>query len=298
MGITRFLRPDLAFRVAHVPFLVLKGISSSARCKSTPDNPHPHPKLESPDTADSSQHTSVANANHSSQKKVQRRWTLDELLKLKEAVAKGMTPAATSTLFPSRTFCSIAKQRGIILDNEGFDHAPFRKYRRWSPDEISLLLKLDADGVQPSRLRAHFPHRSITSIKRGIDRYRLGVQACSNERAPWSHEDNMRFTELVQSTDKHAIAKTLGRSLASIEKRAQKLGVRFTTTINGYTAEEIAVVLQMRRGKASFEQIAEELGRSVDSVRSVHYRNRPLGEHNAGMQKRLATQELERVGTL
>lgn len=301
IGITRFFRPDLTFRVAHVPFVVLKGISSSARCKSTPSNTHPHPKLESPD---SSQHTSVANANVSSQKQAKHFWTPDELSKLKEALAKGMTAKAMTELFPTRSISSIAKQRDNLLDNVGlFDNAPFRKRRCWSADEINLLLKLHADGVQPFKLRAHFPDRSLNAIRRGILRYSLGTKACYNKGVHWTREDDMRLTELSQSMDRSATAKALGRSISSIERRAGILGVKFSKIIKDYTAEDIALVFRMRHDKASFKDIAEKLGRSVSSVSSAYYRYRPLQESDAEMRRtvhvhRLSPQEVEHVSTL
>lgn len=117
VGITRLFRPGLISGFAHVPSAVLKGVSS-VRCKSTLDNPHPLPKLESSDTSDSSQHISVANAKNASDKRRGNRgprWTPDECRKLKDAVAKGMTLKAIALLFPSRSISSIGTQCNFLL---------------------------------------------------------------------------------------------------------------------------------------------------------------------------------------
>lgn len=306
MGITRFFRPDLTFQVAHVPFVVLKGISSSARCKSTPDNPHPHPKLESPDTADtadSSQHTNVANANASGQKPARRLWTSDEQRKLKAAVAEGMTIRAIAALFPTRSIQAVANKRDALLDNEDiYDTTPIRRYQKWSPDERNLLHKLHTDGLKPFKLRAHFPDRSIGAIRRALAN--SFVKAHHRKHAPWSREDDMMLTELAQSkcTDKRAIAEALGRTIQSIEARARLIGVKLFRTTKNYTPEEIAALLQMRHDNAPFKHIAEKLGRNVNMVTSAYYRYRPFRESDTKVREnvyiRLPLEELERVSTL
>lgn len=307
IGITRFLRPDLPFRVARVPFIALKGISSSTRCKSTLDSPHPLPKLESPDiadTADSSQHTTVANANASGQNPARRLWTPDEQRKLKAAVAEGMSIRAIAALFPTRSIRGVANKRDALLDSEDvYDKTPFRKRQKWSPDEKDLLVKLHADGLKPTKLRAHFPDRSIAAIRRALVNS-LDAKAHHRKSAPWSREDDMMLAELAQSkgTNKSAIAKAMGRTVHSIESRARFKGVKLALTSEAYTPEEIATLLQMRHDNAPFKLIAAKLGRKANAVASAYFRYRPFRDSDAKVREtvhvRLPPEELERISTL
>lgn len=305
-GITRLLRLDLTARIAQVPFVALKGIASPVRCKSTLDDSHPLPKLESPDkadTADSSQHTSVADAKASGQRRAIP-WTPEERRKLKDAVVKGMTCKAMTALFPTRNLRSIERQREIL--NQNPDH--YEKHtslirRKWSSDEISLLLKLLADGLRPFNLRAHFPDRSTRSLERAILTHSSLAKSGGNAQSSWSDEDDEKLTELVsQSMRKIAIAEALGRSIAAIEKRAFRLGIRFSQTNKEYTAEEMAVLLQMRRDNFTWKDTSKAMGRSVDSLKNVHYRSRPVQDVDAKVLKtprgRLLLEELEGVAAL
>ena len=298
---TRFLRPNLTSRVAHVPLVVLKGISFPARCNSTLENADPLPQSKSPDTADSSQHTSVANANASGQKRARRRpWTPDEQRKLKAAAEKGMTVKAIATLFPTRSYPAVSTQWNAFLNDKNL-YGKTLERRKWSPEEMNLLAKLHADGLKPIKMRAHFPDRSTDSISRAIARG-LNFEAHQNSHSRWSREDDRRLTELVQSTDKSAIAEALGRSIASIELRAALIGVKLPARIKGYTPEEIAMIFQMRHDNASFKQIAEKLGRSSRAANSAYNRYRPFRDSDAkvpeNVHTRLSIEELERVNAL
>jgi hypothetical protein len=306
VGITRLFRPGLISDFAHVPFAILKGVSSSARCKSTLDNPHPLSKLESPDTADLSQHISTANANNAPD--IRRgnrapRWTADECRRLKDAIAKGITAKAMAPLFPSRSTGSIiAKYHVLLYNGDQHDQTPSRRVRKWSPDEISLLRRLCADGLKPSKLRAYFPDRTIPSIRRAIAVHRSDAEACPNSGTPWSYEDDRKLTELAPILHTKEIAEAMGRTIASIESRAIFLGVKILPPHNDYTAEEIAMVLQMRRDKVSCRHIGEILGRSEHSVRAAHYRHEPRKDRDARTlelwSRRLSLDELKSVSAL
>lgn len=303
VGITRLFRPGLISGIAHVPFAILKGVSSSVRCKSTLDNPHPLSELESLDTADLSQQISTANANNAPD--IRRgecapRWTADECRRLKDAIAKGITAKAMAPLFPSRSTGSvIAKYHILLYNGDQHDQTPSRRYRNWSPDEISLLRKLCADGLKPSKLRAYFPDRTIPSIKRAIGVHRSDAKACPNRGTPWSYEDDRKLTELAPITHTKEIAEAMGRTIASIENRAVFLGVKILPPHNDYTAEEIAMVLQMRRDKVSYKHIGQILGRSEYSIRAAHYRHEPLEDRDARKlefgSRRLSLDELKSV---
>jgi hypothetical protein len=305
-GITRLLRPDLTARIAHVPFVVLKGIASSVRCKSTLDNSHTLPKLESPDTADnadSSQHTSVADSKASGQRRAVQ-WTPEERRKLKDAVVKGLKNKAIVALFPTRSIGSIKNQRENLNDNlDHYEkHSP-RIQRKWSSDEISLLLKLRADGLQRFNLRAHFPDRSTRSLDRAILTHSSLARGGGNAGSTWSDEDDEKLTELVsQSMRTIEIAEALGRSYSATEKRVSQLGIRFPQTAKGYTAEEIAVLLQMRRDNFAYKDISKAMGRSVISLRIAHHRSRPLQDVDAKVREtphgRLSLEVLEGVAAL
>jgi len=306
-GLTRLFRPDLTARVAHTTFVVLKGISSSVRYNSTLDNSRPPPKLESPDTADSSKHTIVANANASDQRCGKRapKWTPEECRRLKDALAKGMTTKAIKALFPTRTLLAIGSQRAKVLRDEDLgSKTPSSKYQLWSPDEIKKLKKLHSEGLQASfQLCAHFPDRSNASIKAAMATHTSAAHERPNSGSLWSHEDDQRLIELAQSMSKRAAAEAMGRSAASINTRASILGVAFISNFKEYTAEEIAVIIQMRRDKVPYRRIAAILGRNVNSVVGVHYKHRPLEDGDAKVQKflhhgRLSLEELESVRTL
>lgn len=247
---TRFLRPNPTSRVAHVPFVVLKGISFPARCNSTLENADPLPQSKSPDTADSSQHTSVANANAFGQKRARcRPWTPDEQRKLKAAIAKGLTIKAMATLFPTRSLSAVAGQRAALVDKNLYNKT--RERRKWSPEEMNLLAKLHADGLTPFAMRAHFP--------------------------AWS-------TECIR------------------KKIVASLGAKSPAKAKGYTPEEIAVLFQMRHDNASFKQIAEKLGRSMNSVNGAYYKHRPFRDSDAKVSKkvhtRLPIEDLECISAL
>jgi hypothetical protein len=309
VGITRLFRPGLTSGFAHVPFAVLKGVSSSVRCKSTLDNPHPLSKLESPDTADLSQQNSTANANNAPD--IRRgscapRWTPDEQRKLKDAVAKGMTAKAIAPLFPSRSTASVYAQCNVLLHNgDQYGKTSERKVQKWSPDELSLLRKLCADGLRPLNVRAHFPHRPIHSIRKAVSVHLVDAKACLKSGTPWSYEDDRRLTELVQTMHRKAIAEALGRTIASIESRTAFLGVKIPRKFTKYTAEEIAIILQMRRDKVPYKHIAENLGpsdHSVKGLRAAYQRHRPLLDSDAKKREiwssRLSLDELESVSAL
>ncbi|KAM0701368.1 hypothetical protein Q7P35_011729 [Cladosporium inversicolor] len=304
-GITHLLRPDFTSRVAHISFVVLKGISTSTRYRSALDTSPPLPKLESPDTADLSQHISVVHANflNRARGKAAPKWTPDECSKLKDAVAKGMSAKAIKTLFPSRSIGSIQTQCNTLLHNaDQYGKTLSRGCRWWSSDETNLLRKLHADGVQPFKLRAYFPSRSIGSIRKAIIVHESPLEACRKKGTPWSHEDGRRLTELAQSMHKKAIAEALGRTIASVEHRAKSLGVKISTLRKEYTVEEVAVILQMRRDKVPYKQIAEKLGRSAHSIGNAYYRHRPLQDNDADVKKvlppGLSFEELQSVSSL
>ena len=214
-----------------------------------------------------------------------------------------MTAKAMAPLFPSRSTGSIiAKCHILLYDGDQFDKTPSRRARKWSPDEISLLRKLCADGLKPSRVRAHFPDRPIGSIRRAISVHRSDSKACPNKGTPWSYEDDRKLTELAPITHTKEIAEAMGRTIASIENRAVFLGVKILPPHNDYTAEEIAMVLQMRRDKVSYKHIGQILGRSEHSIRAAHHRHRPLEDHDVRKlevwSRRLSRDELKSVSAL
>lgn len=128
------------------------------------------------------------------------------------------------------------------------------------------------------------------------------LEARRKKGAPWSHEDDRRLTELAQSMHKKAIAEALDRTIPSVEHRAKSLGVETLTLRKEYTAEEVAMILQMRCDKVPYKQIAEKLGHSADSICNAYYRHRPLQDNDADVKKVLPTglsfEELRSVSTL
>jgi hypothetical protein len=215
-----------------------------------------------------------------------------------------MTTKAIAALFPSRTIGAVMRQINVLAcDSHQYGKTmPSRSHRIWSPDEINLLQKLRADGFGPFRLRAYFPDRSIGSIQSVAKEHGLAAKYCRGQGDRWSQEDDSRLAELVKSMNKIAVAQALGRTIASVQKRAESLGVTFLPRFKEYTAEEILVILRMRRDKVPYKQIARELGREAHAVRAAYFRHRPLREGDAKVKKVshpvLSREEMESVSTL
>jgi hypothetical protein len=280
MGITRLFRPDLPSRVARVSFVVLKGISSTVRCKSTLDNSQSLSESASSDladNADSSQNITAVNANASGQKQAKStRWTPEEIHTLKDSVAKGMTIKAIAALLPTRSLAGIGHQLDALRHNEQLSGE--KGHTRWSAESVKLLLKLHAEGLSAFQLRVHFPDRSTHAIRRALITYTSRAHGVSRDKSSWTHDDETRLTELyAQGVHKRAISEVLGRSIPAIEARAAKLGLLQPKKI--CKPEEIAEVMQMRRDK-----------------------QRPLRARDARVQKswlgRLSIEELESVSAL
>ena len=294
--------------MAHASFVIITGSSSSLRCKSTLDSSHPLPNLESPDTADpadSSRNISVAVRDTSGQGRGKQpprtKWTLDERRKLKDAVANGMTIKAIAAQFPTRSVASVTGQCHDVHHDGDYDGeiSSRRARRKWSRDEVELLRKLLANGLQASHLRAYFPDRSVWSIFYASRAYSSAPESCPKKSSRWSPEDDKRLTELSQSRHRNAVAEALGRSLSSVEVRASKMGIKLISSKQEYTAEEIATILQMRRDKIPPKDIAKSLGRKTNSANLAYYRHRPLEDGDAKVQKvRLSVEELENIKTL
>lgn len=224
----------------------------------------------------------------------------------KDAAAKGMTDKAIAMLFPTRTVGGVAIQRDALHQNgDLYGKNTYRRIRTWSPDGINLLQKLyDTNGLQRFKLLAHFPDRSLGAVTRAITLYCLSPRGGHNSGSSWTDEEDKRLTEFAQSTRKSEIAEALGRSIPAIEQRAATLGIQFLSASKVYTAEEVAVVLQMRRDKVTYKDIAAELGRKLPrSLSSAHYyRHRPLQDGDTKRQKPLrdwlSLEELESISNL
>jgi hypothetical protein len=303
MGITRLFRPDLPSRVARVSFVVLKGISSTVRCKSTLDNSQSLSESASSDladNADSSQNITAVNANASGQKQAKStRWTPEEIHTLKDSVAKGMTIKAIAALLPTRSLAGIGHQLDALRHNEQLSGE--KGHTRWSAESVKLLLKLHAEGLSAFQLRVHFPDRSTHAIRRALITYTSRAHGVSRDKSSWTHDDETRLTELyAQGVHKRAISEVLGRSIPAIEARAAKLGLLQPKKI--CKPEEIAEVMQMRRDKVPFKRIAELLGRPRSTVAEMYHKQRPLRARDARVQKswlgRLSIEELESVSAL
>lgn len=290
IGITRFLRPTFAARIAGVSFVALKSLSASARCLSTLDNSRPLVELDSLDTPDSPQHTSVPeDAKACEEKGAKRgRWTLDERRKLRDASAAGMTIKAIEPLFPTRSHAAIEKQRHTLRTSDDQDKED-KPAVVWSPAETQLLKKLHAEGASMYKLRAHFPTRTNKSLEGAISRWitQASVNSCKGGAA-WTSEDLFRLTELAaQGAFRREIVEALGRTCNSVSVKASCLGIKLSSSRKRFTAEEVELIVQMRGDGASFRSIYIALGRvhGEGSITQTYYRHRPPEDRAAKLQR-------------
>ncbi|MBT2696371.1 hypothetical protein J7E79_02830 [Bacillus sp. ISL-40] len=84
----------------------------------------------------------------------------------------------------------------------------------------------------------------------------------------WTDEEENLLKEHYKTDGKKALAKRLGRTVASIESKAHALGVweRKREKRNSWTKDDLDF-LQDRWGQISFKTIAQKLNRSVDAVK-------------------------------
>ena len=134
----------------------------------------------------------------------------------------------------------------------------------WIPEEDQLLAKL------PTAELVRVLGRTVTGIQ--ARRIILNIAPCDARNRPWKEEE----IKLVGTDTDRAIAKRLGRSLASVLNMRRKVGIEYRSS-NAWRAEEDAIL-----GKVADAEAARRLGRSRGAVA---HRRRRLGMILVHMEK-------------
>jgi hypothetical protein len=280
--IARFFRPSFAGQGTKLSAVTHKYFSSSAKCRDAADDSG---SLEKPEVLESSQDISAveaeANINQpaTNVKGTRVPWSADELRKLTDAIRNGMSIKATTALFPTKTFDSVAKQRRIY--KSALSRNAERQSGRWQPAELELLRKLSKDGASTHNMSAHFPARSLRSVLSAVEKYARKPATAYGCKHRWSQEDRLYLAESVlQGADAYKIAKALDRTLEAVRKQASNIGIRFIPKVKRLSTEQTEQIVQMRTDGASFATIAAVFGRKVSSVRNHWSRLRPITDRD------------------
>ena len=186
----------------------------------------------------------------------------------------------------------------------------------WTTGELTKLEEMLVAGADIEEIKAALPGRSLASIKSAVfQKMDPSMRKLFNESKParklhsWTPEEEKELIELRSQGHSWAyIAKKLGRSEDSVstkfldyqkklERREEVLGEDGPTLFNGskpqrqqrrWTPEEETRLIQLRKQGHTWTYIAEQMGRTKDSIKHkfaeyqdhLNHRAEVLGEGN------------------
>jgi len=197
-----------------------------------------------------------------------RPWSKDEVKLLKR-------------LFPRGRAREIAKRTGRSLAavrQKAYSMGiKTRDCRLWPVSEVKLLKKL-------------YPSENTQSIADRLGRSRISIKqkACNiglkkAGTAPvcvWSRKEEALLMKMYPGSSIPDIANQLGRSVWSVARKAQKLGLRKSKPV--WSEKELNLLKKLYPNKTA-QQIADQIGRSV---RATRLRIAKLGLKKEGKKQR------------
>ena len=212
--------------------------------------------------------------------RAQPRWTADEIRIIMDEYDKGTGLRAISDKVPGRTLQAVST---IMARYKRKDPALLEiiERRPWTGQEMTTLLQVKTADVSWEDVYHLFPNRSHSSIK-GVH-HRLssnGNQIPKRRRGrgkPYTAEETeFLIREATKGAPVKDIALALDRTTSSLRSQLGLLRIKLP---RDWTPEKDKALLRMLEEKHSFDQIAQQMGRTAASVQARWRRIRPETSH-------------------
>ena len=198
-------------------------------------------------------------------KEVQREWSENEIIKLKElSKTKKMSELVKELNRTSSSIKTMAQKLGVNVTNDR---------RNWTKEEYQLLEKLTmVDRKSPKEI-AKILGRTEDAIIIKINR--RGLQIQTNDKRFWTKEEETLLSDLWGEESFEIIAKRLNRTVSSIKNKAFLLGLgsAMENNYNGLTIKDISDMLGVNINTVSVGWIGLGLKYKIQKIsKSKSYR--------------------------
>lgn len=198
-------------------------------------------------------------------KEEQRKWSEDEIVRLKElAKTKNISELVKELNRTSSSIKTMAKRLGINVMSDR---------KNWTEEEYKLLEKLTMIDKKTPKEIAEILGRSEDAIIIKINRRGLKIQ--TNDKRFWTKEEETLLSDLWGTESFEIIAKKLNRTVSSIKNKAFLLGLgsAVENNYNGLTIKDISDLLGININTVSVGWIGLGLKYKVQKIsKSKSYR--------------------------
>ncbi len=149
--------------------------------------------------------------------------------------------------------------KAVVLTKSPYDRLP--RLRSWTKEEVKLLKNICKDG-NIEDLAGRFD-RTKGAVRTKAISLGLVVKKVFNGN-PWSNKDKKLLIELYSSTSSRELAKSFGRSIASIRGMAKRLGLHRGNR-KPWSDEDNKLFMELF-STTSNRELAKRFGRSYSTV--------------------------------
>lgn len=177
--------------------------------------------------------------------------------------------------------------RNVCRVCSGGEYGESREYKRWSEEEINILINNYPYFSNEDLNSMFFPHRSVDNMRNKANELGLVKDKESMARRYWTEEQEQYLIDNYASIDTNELVRVIGKDASTIRARAIKLGIKKDIY---WSEEEIQVLIE----KYPFYK-TEDLVSKYFPDRSLHSINCKVQDLNLKKDKEHLIKTREKV---